>query len=123
MVKTRTEYDPEYANYFTAVIHYGDPGPVYPNAFHIVYAYSAFDLPMWVDGWHVHETFEAAFLEAQSWVALPALAQSICKGCRYFNWGPSVPRWNIYRGIPGRTIPPTILWNFWDGPPPWPPTP
>lgn len=124
MVKTRSDVDPFDPDIcFTVVQHFGNYGRVYPDTFHIVYAYASLDVPYGVTGWHWHNNFEEAMLEARAWVSMPAITADICSLCRYAYPGPGAPRWNIYRGGVLAPIPPTFLWNYWDGPPPWPPVP
>lgn len=55
---------------------------------------------------------------ARQLVAMPMVAAMSCEICRYWEWGPTVPRWNIYRAPNGIVVPPCVLWDINTGVPP-----
>lgn len=119
MAKTRTQIDvPIDEAWFTVLCHNGELGFWEPSAYHTIFAYQIYDIPPTVGRSHSHNTAAEAFLEALTWAALPEIGADCCIWCRLGAPGPTVPRWNIYRGPDKKIVPATFYWDWYDGPPP-----
>ena len=103
--------------------------PFEPGAYHTVYGYPLDYPTLYVDGWQTMPSIELAILAAQAWASRPEMMADICIACRFLDYGPSLPRWNIDRGEPrvprdvGLTdyaprILPCFVQDMYDPPPP-----
>jgi hypothetical protein len=106
--------------YVTTACHFGPDGYSDPLSVHAIYYYPALMVPMGVTAYHFHDLEESARLEALLWLGRPQLVKDMCMLCRSMAYGPSFPRWNIYRGQNQKPVPPCQWWDVWMGDPPWP---
>ena len=126
----------DYLKPFVLLVHVGDPGPDDPLLWHLVFEYDESYAWLLANGESLgrypdaaeeaaagHPPLFTAHLAALGLVAHQQVVRDLCPLCRYA-WdlgvfGPSVPRWNIYRGQRGESLVPCICWDFLrDDPPP-----
>jgi hypothetical protein len=85
--------------------------PYEPGAYHTIFPYDVLYLPPWCSAWvHVPRLFDhvetipeiiaRGMILAKLFAALPWMVLDICQDCRFTFFGPHVPRWHIYRGVP-----------------------
>ena len=119
--------------------HLWEDDPYEPHAYHTIYPYRFEDLPPWADAYQsalrleegtedLDLVFARGIIMAHGWAAMPAMMMDICLACRFHDYGPALPRWNIYRGeerlryypdvqdYPSRVIPCFV--QKWDDPAP-----
>lgn len=119
MAKARIYRIPwEDPNYYVGICHWGPQEPWDPETLHTVYAYDMTWFPPNLMGYFLQFTLEDAMHAARTFVAMPMIARDLCFKCRNYQTGPTVPRWNIYRGENKMATPRVILWNDRSGPPP-----
>lgn len=131
--------DPD-LTYLAAINHLFVDDPYEPTAYHTAFAYDFYDVPIGITAWQGYKDIpitppdvitaqSQAILKAKSWCSLPVMVRDICIWCRYFDYGPSISRWNIYRGpdlprfpwVPGQIpnlLVPVFYQHAYDPPPP-----
>jgi len=102
------------------IYHFGPWQPWDSLAVHAVYAYPLASFPGSPSGYFLQYDLVNALLCAKTFAAMPMIPRDLCYECRNGAYGPSVPRWNIYRGENLMHVPPAFFWDILDGPPPWP---
>lgn len=65
------------------------------------------------------ETSDQAAAACHTYASMPQMMRDLCPWCRGFRAGPTVTRWNIYRGETRLIIPPTEYWGEIPPLPPW----
>ena len=93
--------------------------PYEPGAYHTIYPYPLDTMPVSFDAWQnvyriddpledPDDTFARGLVMAHAWASLPWMILDSCRSCHYTRYGPSMPRWNIYRGQPRLPYPPGV---------------
>lgn len=99
MGKIRPYIPPEEGPFFfVTVIHFSPPDRFGPGAWHCIWWYIPEDLYPGAHVWAFVDTAEHGAIMAQSWASMPAMINDACVYCRAYDYGPAIPRWNIYRG-------------------------
>lgn len=115
--------------FYVTVIHFSGPDAFGPQAWHCIWVYTPEELYPGADVWAYVDTLAHGEIMARGWSSFPAMINDACLSCRYSDYGPALPRWNIYRGqehasrfwwppdSPPRIIP-CFAQPYWDAPPP-----
>ncbi len=130
MAKIRPYIPPEEAPiFYLTAIHFSGEEKFGPDAWHCIWWYVLDDLYPAAHVWAFVDTSAHGEIMAKAWASRPAMINDACVFCRHYDYGPAIPRWNIYRGEehasrfqwPGR-LPPRIIPCFpqpwWDPSPP-----
>lgn len=130
MAKIRPYIPPEQGPFlFVTVVHVCGEDRFAPDAWHLIWWYTQEDLLPGASAWAFVDTAEHGEIMAKGWASRPAMINDVCIYCRYYDYGPAIPRWNIYRGEehasrlwwPGDSPPriiPCFAQPWWDPSPP-----
>jgi len=89
---------PEPNDVWVTVMHIWDDQIFGPGVWHCIYVYHGDELAPWTDAYQLPASYDAGILMSKSWASRPVMINAICQTCRAWSPGPSMPRWNEYRG-------------------------
>ena len=105
-MKTRVDLPPDPNDWWiVGLFHAGAAGPG-PDRLHDIFAAALPDAPGGTTWNKAYPDQVAAQGARDLLIILPNIPQDLCYDCRYLNFGPIAPRWNIYRGGPFHSLTP-----------------